>query len=473
MFAFAIWDAAAGSLFLARDPMGMKPLYYALLPQGLFFASEIKAFLALPFFEARINRHSLRQFLEFGYVFHERESSLDGVCKLPPGRFLKVDRGLRPTEVAYFEPPIHVESGEAGHSDGSVRQLSETLSAVVAQHLVADVPVGLLLSGGLDSSLIAAIASRHAKVTTLCMGFAESTIDEREHARAVAKHIGSEHIELLIKPSDVFEGLEDSVWTFDDLFGDWGTLTTRLLYRECRSLGIKVVLVGEGSDELFGGYSSRAQFDTMRGPLAWKMLRIYRWYSGRRYGRLMPEFSATWRAYLEEEGGDHFYAKRKFESRNQLPNNYVMKVDKASMSAGVEARAPFLDRRVAELAYRMSKEELLSETENKVALRTIARRDNLLPNGIASRTKFGASIAASWMDDSKEFRAYARETILARDGWVDDLGLRKAMTAYFDRGRTGYRFPHPIGIFSNCAWRLLLLTLWSRLYLSRAHSVRR
>jgi asparagine synthase (glutamine-hydrolysing) len=153
-----------------------------------------------------------------------------------------------------------------------------------------------------------------------------------------------------------------------------------------------------------------------------------------------------------------------FETRNQLPNNYVMKVDKASMSVSVEARAPFLDRRVAELAYRTPAKHLLEDGTNKYLLRTMAKRFKLLPTETITREKFGASIAASWMDESQKFRAFAEQVILDHNGWVDELGLRAPMRDYFEGGRLGYSFPRALSIFSNLAWRLLLLNLWSRRY---------
>src|SRR5204863_3150616 len=137
---------------------------------------------------------------------------------------------------------------------------------------------------------------------------------------------------------------------------------------------------------------------------------------------------------------------------NQLPSNYVMKVDKASMSMGVEARAPYLDRRVAELAYSIPERYLLADGADKKVLREMALRHALLPMEIARRPKFGGSIAASWMDASEEFRRYSRDVVLSREGWVDKLALRSAMTDFFEGRRTGYRFPRAIGIFSNVAW---------------------
>ena len=157
-----------------------------------------------------------------------------------------------------------------------------------------------------------------------------------------------------------------------------------------------------------------------------------------------------------EAGGDRFAAIRLFETRNQLPNNYVQKVDKASMSVSVEARTPYLDRRVAALAYRMPRSMLLSEKTDKLALRRVAERFRLLPLDVVRRPKRGGAIGAAWMDEAPGFRAFARERLL--DGrWTRELGLAPAMRAYFVEGRAGYPFPHAISIFRNLAWRLLIL----------------
>jgi len=466
MFALAAWYPHEGKLLLARDPMGMKPLYCTpLAGGGIVFASEVKAFLALRGFKPEINPRSLQQYLEFGYVFDEQATFLAGVSKLPPGHAMEIVAGRAGQPYAYFSASVSRESNEVPFEQ-TVDELHATLAEVVRQHLVADVPVGLLLSGGLDSSIIAALAARDTRVTTISMGFSESAIDERSFARTVAGHIGSDHHEVLIHHRELAEDLAEVVWYFDDLFADWGTVSTRVLYRKCREQGIKVVLVGEGSDELFGGYPIFSAAQQMRGPVLWRLFQLYRRYAGRRYGGQFPAFASIMRNYLAWSGGNMFDAVRLFESRNQLPSNYVMKVDKASMSVSVEARAPYLDRRVAELAYAIPGRHLLAEGADKFILRRMAERHRLLPQEITRRPKFGASIAASWMDESDEFRRYAREIILDREGWVDRLSLRGAMTDFFEGRRTGYRFPRAIGIFSNLAWRLLLLNLWSRKYLA-------
>jgi asparagine synthase (glutamine-hydrolysing) len=361
--------------------------------------------------------------------------------------------------------------------DDRADRLYNVLQQVVCQHLIADVPVGLLLSGGIDSSVVAALASRHTRVRTLSMGFAKSRIDERPYARLVSEHIGSEHEEILIQPKELTDDLERSVWFVDDLFGDWGVITTMILYRKAREAGVKVVLVGEGSDELFGGYSN---FVTAGGvesdglSVYRRALRLYRWYSGRRWGRELWRFTQTLRELDRDANRDPFSTVRLFETQNQLPSCYNMKVDKASMAASVEARVPFLDVRAANEAFRTPRSLLLRNGANKYLLRRMAEKHDLLPLEITQRGKFGASLAASWMDDEPGFRSFAREVVLDTAGWAKPLGLHSAMLNYFDRNRTGYRFPHAISIFSIVAWRLLLLNLWSRQYLSTSvPSVRR
>jgi len=466
MFALAAWYPREKRLLLARDPTGMKPLYYTSrgMSGGVAFASEVKAFLALPGFTSDINPHSLQQYLEFGYVFDHSETILADVYKLPPGHAMQLVAGRAGIPYAFFSAPAVRPESERS-ADQAADELHATLSEVVQEHLVADVPVGLLLSGGLDSSVVAALAARDSRLTTISMGFAASNTDERSFARTVAGHIGSDHHEVLIHQHEIVENLEDLVWFFDDLFADWGTLSTRLLYKKCRDMGVKAVLVGEGSDELFGGYGMFQAAKQGRGPVTWQLFQLYRRYAGRRYGGQFREFAAIMRKFLAQRGNSMFEAVRMFESCHQMPNNYVMKVDKASMSVSVEARAPYLDRRVAALAYSIPHSQLLGEGTDKLVLRKMADRHKLLPGEITWRAKFGASIAASWMDDSPQFRLYARSVILAPNSWADRLGLRGAITDFFDGKRQGYAFPRAISIFSNLAWRLLLLELWSWKYL--------
>lgn len=474
MFAFAIWDSRRRLLVLARDPMGIKPLYLWWSASGrLAFASELKAFLGLAGFEARPDLTALSQYLEFSFISDPDRTSLEGVRKLRPGHVLTISfddvmEGRLPPSRPYFTPPrvVHEETG-SNSLDARADRLFETLSEVVGQHLVADVPVGLLLSGGLDSSILAALARRSGPVRTLSMGFAASGLDERPFGRSVAGYLGTSHEEVLIRPEEISAGLEDSSWYVDDLFGDWGVISTMLLYRKCREAGVNVVLVGEGSDEVFGGYPDFVSAGGLEAESLGAFrrgLRLYRWFSGRRWGKeLLPLVRLV--RELDAESGDAFSTVRLFETRHQLPSNYNMKVDKASMAASVEARVPFLDQRVAEEGFRTPREMLLREGTNKFLLRYMSERHDLLPSETTRRPKVGGSIAATWMEDSPPFRSYARDVVLDPAGMTATLGLRRAMEDYFDRGRQGYRPPSGLSILSMVAWRLLMLNLWARHYL--------
>jgi asparagine synthase (glutamine-hydrolysing) len=459
MFALALWDPRSAVLHLARDAMGMKPLYFTEVSGGAVFASEVKAFKWLPGVRLEPSAQGLRQYLEFGYVFDVDQTIFDGVRKLPPGCRAEVSCNEPVRIIRYFVPPVP-STDDDREEDQRLEELGAALSESTEQHLIADVPLGLLLSGGLDSSVIAAYAARKSPILTISMNFAGSKVDERPHARQVAEFIGSRHVEVTITPQHVMQEMVKGAWVFDDLFGDWGTVTTRLMYRRCREHGIKAVLVGEGADELFGGYDV---FRTPRRLGLWQQFRLYQRYAGRRYGRLFGDFRRILEEYLDAGHGEPFDAVRMFEACRQLPNQYVMKVDKASMAESIEARAPYLDRRVAEVALRTPREWLLRGGENKYLLRSLARREGLLPEAISRRPKFGAPLEPGWMDDDLEFRNFARERLL--DGvWARRVGMRSAMVDYFDKGYEGHAWPRGLSILRDAAWRVLLLELWAPHY---------
>ncbi len=242
---------------------------------------------------------------------------------------------------------------------------------------------------------MAALAARtEGGITTVSMGFTESDHDERPWGRRVSEAIGSRHIDVAISPAEVAAEIESAAWIFDDLFADWGTITTRILYRKCRELGLKVVLVGEGADELFGGYPQFRRALARWTP--WATAGLYRGYVSRRWGGLYGRFRASLRELAGDDSvGDLFEAVRRFEVRRQLPGNYVMKVDKASMSVSLEARAPYLDRRIAEIALRTPAEHLLRDGTEKWLLRRAAKRTGRLPEEVVQRAQAGGSIAAS------------------------------------------------------------------------------
>lgn len=461
MFALAFVAPGGDRLLLARDPLGIKPLLLAPIPEGriVLFASEIRSLLASGVVKRRMDHAALGQYLEFGYVFDGRRTILDGVEKLGPGEVVEIEHGTIVARSLYYSlPPMEASATEETREAG----LLETLREAVAQHLVADVPVGILLSGGLDSSVIAAIASEHTRVRTLSFGFARSDIDERNYARDVARAIGSDHTEFLIDPEQVVSELGEHADAFDDIVADGAILSTRLAYREARRQGLKVVLVGEGADELFGGYPMFAAALRLRGPAAWRRFLLYRRYASRRFGGQYAEFS---RRFGKVAGSDPFAwveAVRRFELTHQLPNQFVVKVDRASMAESVEARTPYLDRRVVEAAMRFPVRELAVDAERKRPLRRLAERLGSLPRHIVSRTKFGIALAPEWLEREPLLRDLARQHLLARGSIAEVLGFSRLVRTYLERGRNTLALPSPHGLLHHTVWRLLLLSMWSK-----------
>ena len=235
MYAFALWSKSSRVLHLVRDPMGIKPLYYWLLPDnaGLIFASEVKAFFGLPGFSAAIDRRSLAQFLEFGYTFDKNSTIFRDIRKLPPGHRLELPVGGAAKTSRYFFPEINRSSEKNRRSLED--ELYAVLDNVVQEQLVSDVPIGLLLSGGLDSSILAAMAAKHANIRTFSFGFEKHDTDERAKARVVSNFVGSEHEEFIITSEEIRSDLDSAVRCMDDLFGDWGTLSTRLSQSPARA----------------------------------------------------------------------------------------------------------------------------------------------------------------------------------------------------------------------------------------------
>lgn len=459
MYAFALWNPEERELWLVRDPLGIKPLYWMQVAAGqIAFASEMKPFRSLGT-PLQPDMKGIHQYLDLGYVYDPTATAVKNVQKVPPGTMMRFRAGVLIESRRFWTLPS-VEKERLKDPEESVQELSNTLETVVQQHLIADVPVGLLLSGGLDSSLVAALAARQSSITTLTMSFGRSLLDESSFAASVAHHIGSTHRHIVIAPEEITDSLAGSSTVVDDLFADWGVVSTRLLYARARDLGMKVVLVGEGADELFGGYPLFARAGD-RGSSLRSRFDLYRQYAGKRYGSGFVAFDKRFRNSEGERTGDLFEQVRRFEVRGQLPNNYVMKVDRASMSVSVEARTPFLDRRVADLALRLPRELLMREGEMKWALRQVGRMKGLLPPETARREKFGGSIASSWLDEDLHFRAFAAQRILAPRGWAAALSLGDAMRRYFRDQQEGYRFPRAISIFRNLAWKLLMLELWS------------
>lgn len=473
IYAFALWDGPQRQLLLARDPLGVKPLVYLHHRAGFFFSSEAQALHALPqtLFSPAFDSEALQQLLCFQYIYDPEKTAYRHVRRLGPGTCLCIREGnLR--QRRFWELTRKPDDAERGMTLGEAAEAVETgLRKAVKSQLIADVPVGILLSGGLDSSVVAALAQQgHDRpVRTFTAGF-EHSLDERPFARQVAAHIGTEHQEFLIDPRGINDRLDELVPHLDDLTSLDGGMFTTLLMSEgiAARYGIKVLLVGEGSDELFGGYS---WFGLARFPFSWMGAQvrsalyyycISRMLPGRRNAGPRREIR---RILAGLGGGDPFRAITAFEVTRQLPNHFLMKVDHGTMAQGIEARVPFLDRRFVELVYNLPDRVKLrgrcfsfGQGAEKWVLREVARK--LLPPGIAARGKRGFSIPMPEVLQSN--RAKMRELLLNGESVARRFFSAPQLEWLMNFENRFYAPIHKHREF--LCWRLLLIEIWRRHY---------
>ncbi|HET7121921.1 MAG TPA: asparagine synthase (glutamine-hydrolyzing) [Solirubrobacterales bacterium] len=494
MFAIALWDKRRRRLLLARDRFGIKPLYYRHSGGGLSFASELKAMLEQPGFSREIDPRAVSAYLAFNSIpapltiFAEAR-------KLPPGHLLSWEAGeiavrryARPGPVAGTEP-------RGGSEAELAAELREVLDDSIRAHLVADVPVGVLLSGGVDSGGLAALASAHADepVKTFSIGFEESGFDELDRARLVARRYGTDHHELVLRP-DAVDLLPKLVEAFDEPFGDSSALPTYLV-SELAAGEVKVALSGEGGDELFGGYYTYVadllapkvgRLAALAAPLAEALPsrhdRVGFDYKAKRFARaagLQPlERHHAWkeihdpvrRAALVGEGGGgwdpvELYRERYAETAGAEPlarmqdvdlgiylvDDLLVKTDRLSMAHSLELRVPFLDPRVAEFAFSLPRRMKVRGFAKKRLLRRAL--EPLLPKEVVHGRKQGFSIPlAAWLRGPLE--PWAREVLAPSTLERQGLLAPAAVSPLLDRHCAGRED------LSRQIWGLMALTLW-------------
>ena len=473
MFAFAIWECGKEELTLARDATGIKPLFYIQHKRYTFaFASEIKAFKALPDIQFSPDLWQIHQYLEFGYVWERGKTLIQGIQKLPPGSLIKIRDGKVKSLKRWWIPPVARRKEHLSEKklDNKSEELYSILSKVIQEHLVADVPVGLLLSGGLDSSVLASIASRYTNkpLRTISIGFSQIE-DERIYGRQVAEFIGSKHREIILTPEEVLAEFQESIWYYDDLFWDTGFISSLLIYRYCRAEGLKVILVGEGADEIFGGYRNfQLLGDSWTNYLPDFVHRylFYRQYSSQNFGKFTRKHMSTIKKIFNQNSQNWFSTVRHYELGCQIPNNLNMKVDRASMANSVEARVPFQDRRIIEYICNIPSEYFLCNGINKFLLRHMARKHNLLPKKIINRPKLGMMMPGRWLTENKVFYKFAKQVICSPSGWANKLGLKNIVDCFFaGKEKHSMRFFRKHVTYSSLVWRLFVLELWSKKYL--------
>jgi asparagine synthase (glutamine-hydrolysing) len=488
MFAFVIWDAAARRLFAARDRHGIKPFYYAWDGQTFVFASEPKAILSHPTVSRDLDLDAISLYLERQYVPAPR-SIYREIHKLPPAHSLELtDDNL--TVRCYWRPSYRDKLTLS--DDDAVDALEQELRRAVSSMLIADVPLGTFLSGGVDSSLVTALmaAELSSPVETFSLGFVDGGHrSEHREAEAVARHLGCQHHPLLVAARDVRKELDRFVDAFDEPFGDQAALPTLLLSRLTRQ-HVTVVLTGEGADEIFAGYSSyirRLRLARMCRALGGRWSPIpaaVRLLPGvllahklplRMLARPEPErYASQSGQFLEEQHAAlytrAFYAARRetmrahgarywaecdgtealdqmlhIDTRLWLADNLLTKVDRASMAYSLEARVPYLDHRLVEFAARLRPELKIREGQTKYLLKRVAER--YLPKPIVHRQKRGFVLPlGAWLKD--EWSDLVRATL--SDGGLLRRGLlRPSAVARLVRVNREFRL-----------WTLIALELW-------------
>lgn len=454
MFAIALWCESERRLWLLRDRMGVKPLYYAWDGRVFWFGSELKALRAFGAWQAEIDSDALGEYFQFGYISAPR-SIYRNVSKLLPGHWLELGEAGEPKIAAYWSALERREP--LADSEAELEERLESLCIDAFRYrMVSDVPVGVFLSGGLDSTLVAGILTRHSgqQIHTYTIGFTDPAFDESRWARNVAEHLGSKHTERILSPDSMLETLRDWGQLFDEPFGDSSGVPTLLVSRVARET-VKVALSADGGDELFSGYS---QYDVMLSrastlrripyPIREVMSRALRVVTPNALQRLNDSLPAPaavrhaarrtlfdrmerLRGVLPDANGSALYQvacsswlpgdiarltgkdilprpllngherdlldyMTCWDLRHYLPDDILTKVDRTTMSVGLEGREPLLDQRIVDFALRLPLNMRHGALGTKHLLRRVLYR--YVPRQLLERPKKGFSIPLSrWL----------------------------------------------------------------------------
>lgn len=497
MFSFAVWDSRRHRLILGRDRLGKKPLYYWFgYGPRLVFGSEIKALLAHPAVPTALDEAAIPTYLGFGYVPSPRTFFRD-IFALPPGHVLVAEPGCEPTLMRYWEPrvpgshdvePINMTTDEAAS------ELRRRLRSAVERRLVADVPLGAFLSGGIDSSTVVALMAEVSPTPprTFTIGFQDREgYDERPYARLVAQRYGTDHTEFVVEPHAV-DLVERLVWHHDQPFGDSSAIPTYLLSELTRQQ-VTVALCGDGGDELFAGYErfaagvaadrighlpapARRSLSRLSGllPSSDRTAKASRFLSRASTG--LPDAFRQWISYVPDEWVDRLcpsdaLGRADYKSiwnesegaapldrllhlnlRTYLPDDLLPKVDRMSMAHGLEVRAPFLDHELAEWALRLPPDTKQRGLSLKRCLKLMAR--DLLPAEVLDRPKRGFGVPLDrWFRE--DLSGYLDDTLRSPRARLRQHVVPEALDTLLAEHQAG-------GSHGHAVWTLLTLEVFLR-----------
>lgn len=491
-FAFACYDESEETLMVARDRLGILPLYYHVGPDFVAFASEIKALLPVVGL-LEIDDDAVEEYLTYRSVPPPR-TLFRSVRKLAPGTALHIGKDGNLREEVYWSLPARsIEPMLTG--DAAIRAVEEKLQEAVALRLVADVPVGAYLSGGLDSSLTVALMKKlreGGEVQTFAAGFSDPRFDELPYARQVSEAVGTVHHEVMVDSNDFMELWEKLSWHRDGPMSEPADIAIYKIAKQARA-DVKVLLSGEGSDEIFGGYPKYA-FEPKLAPLAAipDFLRVPAFRIGERLlpesknrmrqaGRALAARSSaermqtwfgpfTWyeRKSLRagygkcnEQGqwdraeGDHLRRMLYVDCHTWLADNLLERGDRMSMAAGVENRPPFLDHELVEMAFRVNSEMKIKGKSGKWLIKEIARK--YLPENIVDRKKVGFKVPLdTWFRGS--LKDYVHDLLLGPDSFVSSY-FNKRVVRDLLADHTNSRRNEELRL-----WTLMGLEIWYRAF---------
>jgi asparagine synthase (glutamine-hydrolysing) len=511
MFAFALWDREARALYLCRDRVGKKPMYYGWAGRTFVFGSELKALRRHPDVHPSVDQSAVARYVRFGYV-PGPDTIYDGIRKLPPGTLLQLHRatpGELPEPLHYWSAREVADAGLrapfAGSESEALDALDSLLRDAVKRRMIADVPLGAFLSGGIDSSTIVSLmqAQSSVPVKTFAIGFREDAYNEAAFAAAVARHLGTDHTELYVTPGEALEVIPRLPEIYDEPFADPSQIPTFLVSKLARR-SVTVSLSGDGGDELFGGYNryfwagrignvlrwiprvarrGAAAVVTAISPDRWGALfsvipgRVRPSNAGDQIHKVASLFGVRSRAEMYAALTSHWKGAQPVISHpagisasdewadvgsftesmmyldlvTYLPDDILVKLDRATMAVSLEGRAPFLDHRVVEFAWRLPLAMKVKDGQGKMILRRLLAR--YVPTSLFERPKMGFGVPIDrWLRGP--LKEWAEELLdekrLQRDGFFNVATIRNRWSEHLS-GRRNWQYD---------LWNILMFQAW-------------